>query len=138
MAFDMGEKSTQSLLSRASISTGSVVGLLHAGVAVLLWDYFGLDNLPELVAIKPLVGGYILVGMFALGFVPTLFYVSRTFVSPAAVVGGSLLLSIVGSLLVGPVRAPAGTPTPFGFYILFWIGVVALAGLIGGFERVRK
>lgn len=134
----MGEDSKQSLVSRTSIIGGLVVGILHAGVAVLLWDYFGFDNLRELIVIKPLIGIYVLLGMFVLGFVPALFYVGRRFISPAFVVGGLLLLSSFGSWLAGTVRAPAGTPTPFGFYILFWVGVVALAGLMGGFERKRK
>jgi hypothetical protein len=134
----MGEDSTPSLISRTSIIVGLVIGLLHAGVAVLLWDYFGFDNLRELVVIKPLIGGYLLLGMFVLGFVPALFYIGRKFISPAAVVGGLLLLSVLWSFLSGPVRAPAGTPAPFGFYILFWVGVVVLAGLVGGFEHKWK
>lgn len=134
----MGEDSAGSLVSSRSLFGGLVVGLIHAGVAVLLWDYFGFDNLWELLVIKPLIGMYILLGMFVLGFVPALFYVGQRFISPAFVVGGLLLLSVSGSWLAGTVRAPAGTPTPFGFYILFWIGVVALAGLMGGFEHTWK
>jgi len=134
----MGEDSAQSLVSRTSLLAGLVGGLVHAGVAVLLWDYFGFDNLGELLVTKPLVGMYIFLGMFALGFVPVLFYVGQQFVSPAFVVGVSLLLSAFGSWLAGPARAPVGTPTPFGLYVLFWVGVVALAGLTGGVERKRR
>lgn len=134
----MSGDSAKSLVSSTSLFGGLVIGLVHAGVAVLLWDYFGFDTLGELLLIKPLIGVYILFGMFVLGFVPALFYVGRRFVSPAFVVGGLLLLSASGSWLAGTVRAPAGTPTPFGLYILFWIGVVALAGLVGGVERKWK
>lgn len=133
-SIDMGDDAAASLVSPTSLIGGAVVGLLHAGVAVFLWDYFGFDNLRELLLIKPLLGTYVLLGMFVLGFVPALFYIGQRFVLPALVVGGVLLLSVSGSWLAGPVRAPASAPTPFGLYILFWVGIVVLAGLMGGFE----
>lgn len=108
-----------------------MVGLFHAGVAVFLRDYFGFDDLRGLLLIKPLIGMDILLGMSVLGFVPALFYVGQKFISLALVIGGLLLLSASGSWLAGPVRA---TPSPFGFYVVFWIGVVALAGSVGRSE----
>lgn len=134
----MSEGSTQPLVSRTSIIGGLIGGLVHTGVAVFLWQYFGFDNLWELITIKPLIGMYILLGMFVLGFVPAIAYVGQKFMSPALVVGGLLLLSGIGSWMAGPVRAPSAVPTPFGFYVLLWFGVVALAGLTGGFEYRRK
>lgn len=117
-----------------SIIGGVAVGLLHAGVAVPLWHYFGFDNLGELFLTKPFVGTYVLLGMFVLGFVPALSYIGQRLIAPSVVVGGVLLLSVAGSWLTGTVRAPAGTPTPFGFYILLWVVVIALAGVAGGAE----
>lgn len=134
----MAENPATSLISWSSLFQGSMGGMLHAGVAVVLWDYFGFDNLGELLLAKPLTGLYILVGMFVLGFVPALCYAGRRFIAPAVVVGGLLLLSTAASWVSGTVRAPAGTPTPFGFYILLWIGVVALAGVLGGIEYTWK
>lgn len=134
----MGEASKESLISTSSIIGGLVGGLFHAGVAVFLWNYFGFDNLWELLLIKPFNGMYIFLGMFALGFVPAMFYVGQKSVSPAIVVSVLLLLSGFGSWQAGPVHAPVGGPTPFGLYILFWVAVVALAGLAGEFEQNQK
>lgn len=134
----MGRGSMPSLISGTSIIGGLVGGLVHAGVAVFLWNYFGFDDLGELLLIKPLNGIYILLGMFVLGFVPAMFYVGQKYISPAVVVAVLLLLSGFGSWQAGPVRAPVGGPTPFGLYILLWVGIVALAGLTGGFERKRR
>ena len=127
----------QSIVTRTSIIGGSVGGLVHAGVAVVLWNRW-FDNLWELLLTKPLNGAYIILGMFLLGFVPVLFYVGEKLIAPGIVVGVFLLLSGVGSWLMGPVRAPSAVPTPFALYILFWVGVVALASLTGGLEYRRK
>ena len=133
----MGRTSQQSILTETSVIAGSVGGLVHTGVAVFLWnDWF--DNLWEMLMTKPLNGAYVILGMFLLGFVPVLFYASEKLISPGIVVGVFLLLSGVGSWLMGAVRAPATVPTPFALYILFWVGVVALASLTGGLEYRRK
>ena len=134
----MDEGSTRSLVSRTSIIGGLIGGLVHAATVVVLWNYFGLDDLGELVAIKPLYGLYLILGMFVLGFLPALFYVGQNYIFPAFVVSGSLFVSAIGSWQAGPVRAPVGGPTPFGVYVVFWVGVVVLAGLAAGFERTRK
>jgi predicted membrane-bound spermidine synthase len=106
-------------------------------LAVFLWNNW-FDNLWEMLMTKPLNGAYIVLGMFLLGFVPVLFYVGETVVSPAIIVAVFLLLSGLGSWLAGPVRAPSAVPTPFALYILLWVGVVALASLLGGLEYRRK
>jgi hypothetical protein len=132
----MGVDPTPSLVSRTSIIGGVVGGVVHAGVATVLWNQW-FDNLGEMLTIKPLNGAYIILGMSLLGFVPVLFYVGGRVISPGIVVAVFLLLSAVGSWLAGPVRAPAAVPTPFALYILLWVGVVALAGLTGGVEYRR-
>lgn len=135
--YDMGVDSTQSLVSRGSIIGGVVGGIIHAGVATVLWNYW-FDNLEEMLTTKPLNGAYVVLGMFLLGFVPVLFYVGKRIISPAIIVGVCLLGSAFGSWLATPVRAPAAIPTPFALYILFWVGVVALACLTGGLEFRRS
>lgn len=133
----MAEDSKQSLVTRTSIIGGLAGGLVHAGVAVLLWNHW-FDNLSEMVMIKPLNGVYVSLGMFLLGFVPVMFYVGERVISPAIVVAVFLLLSGSGSWLAGPVRAPSTVPTPFALYIIFWVGVVALSSLTGRVEYRRK
>lgn len=133
----MVEEAKQSLVTRTSIISGLVGGLVHAGVAVSLWNYW-FDNLWDMLVIKPFNGAYIILGMFLLGFVPVLFYVGEKVIAPAIVVAVFLLLSGFGSWLAGPVRAPSSVPTPFALYILFWVGVVALSGLTGRLEYRRK
>lgn len=133
----MDENSERSLVTRTSIIGGSVGGLVHAGVAGFLWNHW-FDDLWQMLTIKPLNGTYIILGMFLLGFLPVMFYVGEKVISPAIVVAVFLILSGFGSWLTAPVRAPSAVPTPFALYILFWVGIVALAGLIGGFEYRRK
>jgi hypothetical protein len=129
--------SNQSIITRTSVIGGFVGGLAHTVLAVLLWNNW-FDDLWGVLMTKPLNGAYIVLGMFLLGFIPVLFYVSEKIISPAIIIAVFLLLSTLGSWLVGPVRPPSAVPTLFGLYILFWVGVVALAGVIGGFEYRRK
>ena len=133
----MARTSKQSIVTSTSIIGGLIGGLVHAGLAIFLWNNW-FDNLWEMLMTKPLNGAYIVLGMFLLGFVPVLFYVGEKVISPAIIVAVCLLLSGFGSWLAGPVRSPSAVPTLFGLYILFWVGVVALASLIGGLESHRK
>lgn len=113
---------------------GLLGGLVHAALAVGLWTVFGLDHLVELVSVKPLYGLYVFFGMFALGFVPTVFYLAWERILPALVVASFLGLSTVASWQAGPAEAPQGGPTPFAFYILLWIVIILLAVLVARFE----
>lgn len=133
----MVRASKQPIITRTSIIGGLVGGLVHTGLAVFLWNSW-FDNLWDMLMIKPLNGAYIVLGMFLLGFIPVLFYVSEKVVSPAIIVTVFLLLSGLGSWLAGPVRSPSAVSTPFGLYILLWVGVVALASLTGRLEYRRK
>lgn len=127
---------TESVPSTAIVG-GLLGGLVHAGLAVTLWTVFGLDDLVELLAVKPFYGLYLFSGMFALGFVPTVFYLARERVLPALVVASFLLLSSVASWRAGPPEAPRGGPTPFAFYILLWLVIIGLAVLVARFEGYR-
>ena len=133
----MVRPSKQSIITRTSIIGGLVGGLVHAGLAVFLWNSW-FDNLLEMIMIKPFNGAYIVLGMFLLGFIPVLFYVGEKVISPAIIVAVFLLLSGLGSWLAGPVRSPSAVSTPFGLYILLWVGVVALVSFTGKLEYRRK
>lgn len=133
----VSQRSKHSLVSRSSISSGVVVGLVHSGIAVLLWNHW-FDNLGEMLAVKPLNAIYISLGMFLLGFVPAVFYVGQEVISPAIIVGGLLVLSGVGSWVAGSVVAPRSAPTPFGLYVLSWVGIVALGVIAGRLESRRN
>ena len=133
----MGRTPEQSIKTKSSIMGGLVGGLAHTGLAVLLWNSW-FDDLWGMVMAKPLNGAYILLGMFLLGFIPALFYVGERVISPTIIVAVFLLLSGLGSWLAGSVRPPSAVPTPFALYILAWVGIIALAGVIGGFEYRRK
>ena len=133
----MARTSEQSIITRVSIIGGLIGGLAHTALAVLLWNNW-FDNLWGMLMTKPLNGAYIILGMFLLGFIPVLLYVGEKVISPAIIIAVFLLLSTLGSWLAGSVRPPSAVPTLFGLYILFWVGVVALAGVIGGFEYRRK
>ena len=133
----MAPISEQSLITRASIIGGLTGGVAHTALAVLLWNNW-FNDLWGMLMTKPLNGAYILLGMFFLGFIPALFYVDEKVISPTIIIAVFLLLSTLSSWLAGPVRSPSAVPTLFGLYILFWIGVAALAGVIGGFEYRHK
>ena len=133
----MAPTSEQSIITRVSIVGGLTGGVAHTALAVLLWNNW-FDDLWGMLVTKPLNGAYILLGMFLLGFIPALFYVGEKVISPAIIITVFLLISTLSSWLAGPIRPPSAVPTLFGLYILFWIGIAALAGVIGGFEYRRK
>lgn len=122
-----------SLVSTTSLISGVVAGLVHTGLAVFLWNYW-FDNFGEMLAVKPLNGLYIGLGIFLLGFVPAVFYAGQKVVSPAIIVAVFLVLSGVGSWVADSVQAPSAVPTPFALYILFWVGTVVLIGITGRAE----
>ena len=125
-----------SWLSRSSIRLGVAGGLLHGAIAVVLWNHW-FDDLGAMVAVKPLVATYLVIGSFVLGVVPVAAFVGRRVVSPAVIVAVLLGLAVIGSWLTGPVGAPSATPTPFALYLLSWVGIVVLVGLTGRWEARR-
>ena len=136
-ATDMRELPDGSLVSPPSVIGGVVAGLVHAGIAVALWNYW-FDDLAAMLAAKPGNAVYLLVGAFLLGFVPALFYAGRRVATPALVVGGLLVVAVGWSWLAGTVRAPSGAPTPFALYLLGWVVIVAVAGIAGSLELRRR
>ncbi|MFB6131942.1 MAG: hypothetical protein ABEJ44_00875 [Halanaeroarchaeum sp.] len=132
----MSDRNNPTLVSTAPITSAVVLGLAHVGIAVYLWDYW-FDSPGAMLAVKPLNAVYFVPGMFLLGFVPAIFSVGLRVVSPTIVAGALLSLAVLGSMVVGPVEAPRAAPTPFGLYILGWVGVVVPGGISGVVEYRR-
>ena len=110
---------------------GIIAGILHGSIALVLWYIFEFESFPKMLSTEPLFMGYVLLGMFALGFVPGLLYAKWGSISPALLIGGLLLLSSYGTwTIVGDNLTPVD-PTPFGWYVLFWVGSIALITVVG-------
>jgi len=133
----MIEDPESGLVTRTSLLGGMLGGLVHTGGAVLLWDHLH-NSVWEILQSNLSFGLYMILGMFLLGFIPVLFYIGETVISPALVVGVFLVPSAILSWLSGPPRAPNASPSPFALYVLLWVVVLALAGFIGKFEYRRK
>ncbi|RDZ56230.1 hypothetical protein C5B91_18960 [Haloferax sp. Atlit-10N] len=72
--------------------------------------------------------------MFALGFIPGVLYIKWNAVSPSVLIGGLLCLSSYGTWqAIGDGATPVD-PTPFGWYMLLWVAVVALASVLAWVE----
>lgn len=84
-----------------------------------------------------LLGACLLIGMFALGFIPVAYSTTQKSISPVLLVSVSLIVSVHTEWQAH--LSPAfGGPGFFGMYIIFWVGVVLLAGLAGYFEVKLK
>jgi len=121
-------------ITSSPLTVGVGAGLVHTGAAALLWSYFGFENLFVAFATEPLYASYVILGMFLLGCIPGILYVRYRSVSPLLLVGS--LFSLTGVLTWQTIQTSATPvdPTPFGWYILLWIGIVATSGLIAGIE----
>jgi hypothetical protein len=120
------------------LAVGGSAGLVHAGIAALLWTYFGFENLPAAFATEPLYVSYVSVGMVLLGSIPGVLSVRLHTVSPLLLVGGLLTLSTVLTWQTHRTGVTPVDPTPFGWYVLLWIGIVAVSGLVGGIETALR
>ncbi|WP_251343781.1 hypothetical protein [Haloplanus halophilus] len=120
------------------LTVGGTAGIVHAGIAALLWTYFGFEDLLATAATEPLYVGYVVLGMVLLGSVPGILYVRFDTVSPPLLVGSLLTLSTGLTWRTHRTSATPVDPTPFGWYVLLWIGIVAVAGLVGGIETTLR
>jgi hypothetical protein len=120
------------------LTVGGGAGLVHAGIAALLWTYFGFENLLAAFATEPLYVSYVILGMVLLGSIPGVLYVRLHTVAPLLLVGSLLTLSTVLTWHTHRTGATPVDPTPFGWYIILWIGIVAVSGLIGGIETALR
>jgi hypothetical protein len=135
----MTDGSSGPLLTKASVISGLVGGLAHTGVAALIWQQGGV-SLWAFVFEEPynLAAMYLGLGVFSLGFVPALLYVGREVTSPAKVIVGFLLFSMVGSWLLGRPRPPATGLTMFGLYLFVWVIPVGFAVVAADIEYRQK
>lgn len=120
--------------SRRTLGLGLLGGLVHSALASGLWVWFGFTTR---VQGNELFLGYILTGAVVLGVVPTLLLVTKRLVSPILAIAGLGLGSAyqTWSVYVAPEIAPTPVdPTPFGWYLLGWIIVIAVALILGGGE----
>lgn len=132
----MAKETEQPFISRTSAITSTVAGLLHAGVSVFFWNHF-YETIGEILSYNLLLGAYLLIGMFSLGFIPVAYSTTQKSISPVLLVSVSLIVSVYTEWQAQ--RSPAfGGPGFFGMYIIFWVGVVLLAGLAGDIEVKLK
>ena len=107
-------------------------------LAVGLWTAFAFEPILRMRSTEPLFLGYTLLGMFALGFVPGLLYVRWRVITPGLLVGGALVLSAAGTWTIVSQGLTPVDPTPFGWYVLLWVGIVGLSVVVGWIEgRIR-
>lgn len=113
------------------MAVGATGGVVHALVVRLLWTGFGFESLLGTASTEPLYVTYLLAGTLAVGVVPGVGYARRELVSPALVVGASLVgaggatwLSLRGG------ATPVG-PTALGWYALLWPVTLVLAVVAG-------
>lgn len=130
----MAEVSWQAFISSDALIGGVVGGVLHAGIAIGLWEYGGAYPFLEFLALNPLLGAYFVLGMVVLGFVSVVYYVGHEKTFPAILVGLSLLFVGLNTLVSGPPRPPFGGPTQIGLYHYLWVVTLALALLVGRIE----
>ena len=127
----MAEETERPFISRTSAIASMVAGLLHAGIAIYFWDYFLYDS----QFITTPGGTYIIIGMFALGFVPVLYTAVHKCISPVLLVSILLIFSVHTEWHSS---YAFGGPRAFGLYIFLWVGIVLLAGLAGYIEVKLK
>mgnify|MGYP007038797365 CR=1 FL=1 len=116
-----------------------VGGVVHAAVAGLLWTQFGFENLLTLLGSETLYATYALGGMVLTGVIPVALSQWRGTATPLLFVAGAFVLAALGTwTTVRQGLTPVG-PTPFGWYVLLWPAVVAVAGTVGEIElRARR
>lgn len=122
---------------------GTIAGALHGGIGLGLWNFFEFESFPRMLSTEPLFMGYTLLGMFALGFVPGLLYARWRAISPGLLEGGLLTLSAYGTWTVVRDGLTPVDPTPFGWYVLLWVGIIVLISVVGWgevrlFQRSNK
>ena len=110
---------------------GTVAGLFHGSLGLGLWTFFEFESPGRMLWTEPLFLGYTLLGLFALGFVPGLLYARWGAISPGLLVGGSLSLSAYGTWTTVRDGLTPVDPTPFGWYVLFWAGIVVFVTVVG-------
>ncbi|MFQ3293548.1 MAG: hypothetical protein ACI9EZ_000944 [Halobacteriales archaeon] len=121
-----------------ALFVGTVAGIFHGIIALYLWNWFGFESFRGMFSAEPLFLLYTLSGMFALGFIPGLLYAKWESISPGLLIGGLLSLSTYGTWATIDDGSTPVDPTPFGWYILLWVGVAILISGAGWAEMRRN
>ncbi|ELZ79614.1 hypothetical protein C455_08517 [Haloferax larsenii JCM 13917] len=72
--------------------------------------------------------------MFVVGFVPAFLYARYRTFSPIVATGGLLGVTAFATWQTVQSGSTPVDPTPFGWYMLLWIGVLVLDAALGGVE----
>lgn len=113
----MTESTEPPFISKILSITSTVAGLLHAGVSIFFWNHF-YETIWVILSYNLLLGAYLLIGMFALGFIPVAYSTTQKSISPVLLVSVSLIVSVHTEWQAH--LSPAfGGPGFFGMYIIF-------------------
>jgi len=108
-------------------------------LAITLWSVFGFENLLEVASTEPVYVTYIFVGMFTLGFLPSILFSKYRSRVPVVLVMGLFTICVTGTWQVVQAGATPVDPTPFGWYILLWVAVMLVTVVSGWIElRIRR
>ena len=117
------------------IRVGIMTGTFHGVLAMSLWYFFDFEGVGRMLATEPFVLVYTLSGMFLLGVIPGLLYAKWKTISPGVLVGGMVCLSSYSTWnLVREGLTPVD-PTPYGWYVLLWVGIAVVITVSGLVER---
>lgn len=126
-------------LSRRALRAGLIGGMFHAVVGVALWHWFQFTDFASLLGqgrIAFVV--YNGIGLVILGAVPAVLLLRSRLVSPALIVGSAFVWSAYETWQVVQSGLVPVDPTPFGWYLLLWVAILAVVSLVGGLEyRLR-
>lgn len=134
----MSPTASTSRLTRETLRLGLSGGFVHLALVSLLWSGFEFTTRLDGIA---LFFVYLAIGALVVGAVPVALLRAQRLVSPFLVVAGSLTASafVNWSTYVAPSSSPTPVgPTPFGWYLLAWPGVLAVALLVGGIEYALR
>lgn len=116
------------------IALGFLIGIIHLFLVGGLWLWFGFaDPLQGTY----LMGAYLAIGAVLLGAIPTFLFLQKRLVAPAIVVVVAFLVTAAQTwaIYVAPPMPPAPVdPTPFGWYALGWVVLLAVSLVIAGGE----
>ena len=124
--------------SKGTILSGLAGGATHAGLAGVLWLWFGFATRGTTAPFLLYVG----LGTLAVGAIPSALWSAERLRSPLLLVVGLFVATAYGtwetSVSQSPTPTPVG-PTPFGWYLLGWVVVLGMALLVGAVEfAVRR
>lgn len=125
----MSTDATVVRLPRTTLVRALAVGGLHALMAAGLFELFGFTY-PRIASVL----AYQVVGMVLLGAVPAVLLLQARLVTPALTVGALGAWGVYRTWRTQQLGLTPVDPTPFGWYLLLWAAILALALFVGGVE----